>query len=107
MLSLYNVDVGDRFKFQDAFPTGVTKFVKIAAMRSELIALGDNGFFYSWLWKNEGHGSLTAHPYSTQLLSNVSSVQVSIISLGDFFFKICMSSTGKKCAFLQKASRGL
>lgn len=41
-------------------------------MSSELIALGDNGFFYSWSWKNDGHGSLTAHPFSTKLLTNVS-----------------------------------
>lgn len=54
------------------FPTGVTKFVKIASMSSELIALGDNGFFYSWSWKNDGHGSMTAHPFGTKLLIGVS-----------------------------------
>lgn len=54
------------------FPTGVTKFVKIAAMSSELIALGDNGFFYSWSWKNDGHGSMTAHPFGIKLLTSVS-----------------------------------
>ncbi|VDO72163.1 unnamed protein product [Onchocerca flexuosa] len=52
------------------FPTGVTKFVKIAAMSSELIALGDNGFFYSWSWKNDGHGSMTAHPFGIKLLTS-------------------------------------
>ncbi|KAK6113483.1 E3 ubiquitin ligase EDD family protein [Brugia pahangi] len=57
-------------KETDMFPTGVTKFVKIAAMNSELIALGDNGFFYSWSWKNDGHGSMTAHPFGTKLLTN-------------------------------------
>ncbi|CAG9532205.1 unnamed protein product [Cercopithifilaria johnstoni] len=55
-------------KEMDMFPTGVTKFVKIAAMSSELIALGDNGFFYSWSWRNDGHGSMTAHPFGTKLL---------------------------------------
>uniref|UniRef100_A0A8R1XPM3 UBR-type domain-containing protein n=1 Tax=Onchocerca volvulus TaxID=6282 RepID=A0A8R1XPM3_ONCVO len=54
----------------DMFPTGVTKFVKIAAMSSELIALGDNGFFYSWSWKNDGHGSMTAHPFGIKLLTS-------------------------------------
>ncbi|MCP9265011.1 E3 ubiquitin-protein ligase UBR5 [Dirofilaria immitis] len=57
-------------KEMDMFPTGVTKFVKIAAMNSELIALGDNGFFYNWSWKNDGHGSMTAHPFGTKLLTN-------------------------------------
>lgn len=45
--------------------------MKIASMSSELIALGDNGFFYGWSWNNDGNGSLTVHPLCIKLLSDV------------------------------------
>lgn len=68
------------------FPIGVMKFVKIAAMSSELIALGDNGFFYSWSWKNDGHGSMTAHPFGTKLLTGVSLLyKVILLIMYDYY----------------------
>lgn len=66
---------------QDTFPAGVTKFVKIASTRSEMIALGDNGFFYGWQWKNDELGSMTKHHYSVKLLSDVSDYMKSVLSL--------------------------
>ncbi|MFH4979150.1 hypothetical protein AB6A40_005859 [Gnathostoma spinigerum] len=59
---------------EDSFPSGVTRFTKIAAMRSELIALGDNGCLYGWSWSNDGNGSMTAHPCVHDVLSSAKSL---------------------------------
>lgn len=62
---------------QDSFPIGVSKFTKIVAMHSELVALADNGFIYGWAWDNDGNGSMTAHPFGVMILANVSYLPVS------------------------------
>ncbi|KAL3990385.1 HECT-domain (ubiquitin-transferase) family protein [Acanthocheilonema viteae] len=94
-------------KETDMFPTGVTKFVKIAAMSSELIALGDNGFFYSWSWKNDGHGSMTAHPFGTKLLTGAPDEEKFIDVVSCAYRACVVTSMNRVASFMDGEACGM
>ncbi|VDN04928.1 unnamed protein product [Thelazia callipaeda] len=86
----------------DTFPTGVTKFIKIASMSSELVALADNGFFYGWNWKKNEQGSLTPHPFACKLLSSAVQEEkfVDIVSCP---FRACLATSMNRVASFMDA----
>ncbi|VDD85214.1 unnamed protein product [Enterobius vermicularis] len=92
---------------QCPFPVGVTKFIKIAAMHSELLALGDNGFFYGWTWKGQNSGSLALHPLSRRLLLNAPSHE-KFIDLVSCPYRACVvTSANRVASFLDCGSCGV
>lgn len=70
----------DRFKFESNlqywvdenemnFPKGVEKFIKIASMHSELIALADDGRLYSWSWNKSSKPSNLPHSINSRFFN--------------------------------------
>ncbi|KAI1718350.1 HECT-domain (ubiquitin-transferase) domain-containing protein [Ditylenchus destructor] len=53
-------------------PAGVKKFLKIASMNTELIALADDGRIYSWKWEKNCKPSNVPHSVNSKILEQSS-----------------------------------
>ncbi|KHN70778.1 E3 ubiquitin-protein ligase UBR5 [Toxocara canis] len=105
------IKIGDRLQYwgkeADAFPTGVTKFTKIVAMHSELVALADNGFIYGWAWDNTGNGSMTVHPFGRMILANAPNEE-KFVDIAACAYRACvLTSSNRVASFLDCGACGV
>uniref|UniRef100_A0AC34RRG3 E3 ubiquitin-protein ligase UBR5 n=1 Tax=Panagrolaimus sp. JU765 TaxID=591449 RepID=A0AC34RRG3_9BILA len=88
---------------ENAFPPNVKKFVKIAAMQGELLALTDTGVLYGWKW--QGKGDLTPHPINAAFFGSNPTDKVADIETSAFR-AVISTAAGKIGSFVDSKSLG-
>uniref|UniRef100_A0A915CIQ6 E3 ubiquitin-protein ligase UBR5 n=3 Tax=Parascaris univalens TaxID=6257 RepID=A0A915CIQ6_PARUN len=104
------IKICDRLQYwgreEDSFPVGVSKFTKIVAMHSELVALADNGFIYGWAWDNDGSGSMTAHPFGVMILANAPNEEKFVDIVACAYRACLLTSSNRVASFLDCGACG-